>query len=75
MPTPRLVPRIYYEFLVSGELSDRALAAFPAFTVSRRQHEFTALHGPVADNSDLRGVLARFDALGLSIVEMRRLFD
>lgn len=64
-----------YEFLIKGELTDRALAAFPEFTVSPAQHAFTALFGPISDDTHLRGVLARFDTLGLTVVEMRCLPD
>lgn len=75
MAVPRRTPPMRYEFLVSGELTDRALASFPEFTLSPSQHAYTALYGPVADDTQLRGVLARFDTLGLTVVEMRSLPD
>lgn len=75
MAVPRRTPPMRYEFLISGELTDRALAAFPEFTVSPSQHAFTALYGPVDSETHLRGILGRFDTLGLMVVEMRRLPD
>lgn len=66
---------VRYAFLVGGELSERALAAFPELQVSDTAHAHTTLYGPVRNPTELRGMLARFDALGLTIVEMRRLPD
>ncbi|MDJ0395130.1 hypothetical protein QMK17_17535 [Rhodococcus sp. G-MC3] len=62
-----------YEFLIKGELSERALAVFPEFTTAPSQRAFTALCGPVHSDTQLRGILGRFDTLGLTVVEMRRL--
>ena len=64
-----------YEFLIDGELTQRALAAFPEFAVSPSQHAYTALYGPVGSEMHLRRILGRFDTLGLLVVEMRRLPD
>ncbi|MBM4723339.1 hypothetical protein GS439_12440 [Rhodococcus hoagii] len=66
---------VRYAFLVGGELSDRVLAAFPELQVSETTHAHTTLYGPVRSPTELRGMLARFDALGLTLVEMRRLPD
>lgn len=66
---------VRYAFLVGGELSERALAAFPELQVSETAHARTTLYGPVRSPTELRGMLARFDALGLTLVEMRRLPD
>ncbi|MGB3372497.1 MAG: hypothetical protein WBA81_17885 [Rhodococcus sp. (in: high G+C Gram-positive bacteria)] len=66
---------IRYEFTVEGDLSERAKAAFPDLSVARIPTTFTRLFGPIDDETALRGMLARFDALGLTIVELRRLPD
>ncbi|MEV0947320.1 hypothetical protein [Rhodococcus sp. NPDC049939] len=66
---------IRYTFLISGVLSDRVLAAFPELDVSNVTTGDTTLYGRVDSPTDLRGMLARFDALGLTIIEMRRLPD
>lgn len=67
--------RIRYEFLVRGNLSDRVLAAFPELQPSPSTGDYTRLYGPVPDDTALRSMLARFDNLGLTIIEMRRLPD
>lgn len=66
---------IRYEFVVEGDLSERAKAAFPDLAVARVPATFTRLFGPIDDETALRGMLARFDALGLTVVELRRLPD
>lgn len=63
-----------YEFILDGELSDRALAAFPELS-GRHRALTTSLYGPVADGTVMRGILARIDDLGLTLLEMRRLPD
>nr|WP_197682924.1 MULTISPECIES: hypothetical protein [Jiangella] len=64
-----------YEFLVTGRVSDTVRAAFPEFDVADGPAGGTSIYGPVRDRAALRGVLARLDALGLTVVEMRKLPD
>lgn len=65
-----------YQFIIDGELSERALAAFPELTPSRHAPgQVTALYGPIIDPAALRGLLARIDALGLTLLELRRMPD
>lgn len=66
---------VRYEFVVEGDMSDRAKAAFPDLAVARAPSTVTRLFGPIDDDTALRGMLARFDALGLTVVELRRLPD
>ncbi|MGO4203447.1 hypothetical protein AB4Z09_17185 [Rhodococcus sp. TAF43] len=66
---------VRYAFLVGGELSERVLAAFPELQVSETARAHTTLYGPVRSPTELRGMLARFDSLGLTVIEMRRLPD
>ncbi|GAB2661784.1 hypothetical protein [Nocardia goodfellowii] len=61
-----------YQFVVEGALSERVLAAFPELESATREAT-TALTGTVADSTAMRGVLARLDNLGLTLLEMRRL--
>ncbi|WP_063059170.1 hypothetical protein [Nocardia sienata] len=63
-----------YQFTIDGELSERALAAFPELD-GDREHGTTVLSGPVTDPTGVRAVLARIDNLGLTVLEMRRLPD
>ncbi len=48
------------------------LRAFPALHAQTRGQD-TVLRGAVADQSALHGVLAQIEALGLELVEVRRL--
>ncbi|TDE03393.1 hypothetical protein [Jiangella asiatica] len=67
--------RTRYEFVVTGRVSDTIKAAFPDFEVADGPLGGTAIFGPVRDRADLQGMLARLDALGLTLVELRRLPD
>ncbi len=67
---------VRYRFVIEGDLSERALAAFPELT--RSQHSTpgtTTPFGVVPDSTAVRGVLARIDSLGLTLIEMSRLPD
>ena len=66
---------VRYAFLVAEDVSDRLLAAFPELQVSRSPGVYTTLFGPVRNRTELQGLLARFDTLGLTVIEMRRLPD
>ena len=61
-----------YEIHVRGQLSDRLLGAFPDLVARTRNHE-TLLTGALPDQSALHGVLTRIEALGLELLEVRRL--
>jgi len=64
-----------YEFLIAGRLSDATRAAFKDFNVADGPAGGTVVFGPIRDKADLRGLLARFDNLGLTVIEMRQLPD
>ncbi|MFF0499310.1 hypothetical protein ACFYU5_23115 [Nocardia aobensis] len=67
---------IRYQFVIDGELSERALAAFPE--LSRSEHSSagtTTLFGALSDATAMRGVLARIDSLGLTLLGMAQLPD
>jgi hypothetical protein len=61
-----------YEFLVRGHLGATVLRAFPALHAQTRDQD-TVLRGAIADQSALHGVLAQIEALGLELLELRRL--
>ena len=63
-----------YEFRVTGRLSERAKGAFDGMEVVDAPAE-TIIRGTVVDDSHLHGILARFQSLGLTLLEMRRLPD
>ena len=66
---------VRYEFLMHGTVSDTVLSAFPELTAAKGPAGGTALFGAVSDDSHLHGLLARFQAFGLTLLEMRRLPD
>ncbi|WP_067840728.1 hypothetical protein [Nocardia lijiangensis] len=64
-----------YQFVIDGELSDRALAAFPDLDAAQSSIGTTSLFGPVPDPTAMRAILAMIDNLGLTLLEMRQLPD
>jgi hypothetical protein len=63
-----------YEIRVRGHLGATMLRAFPALR-AETQGQDTLLRGAVADQAALHGVLAQIEALGLELLEVRRLPD
>jgi hypothetical protein len=61
-----------YRICVRGYLGETILAAFPALQ-ARTRGDGTVLTGLVADQAALYGVLAEIEALGLELIEVRRL--
>lgn len=60
-----------YQIRVSGHLGPTLLTAFPAF-VPQQQGTETVLTGLLPDAAALYGVLAEVEALGLDLLEVRR---
>lgn len=61
-----------YEIRVSGQLGETIRSAFPALR-ARADGGDTVLTGVLADRAALFGVLAEVEALGLELIEVRRL--
>ena len=61
-----------YEIRVRGRVSDATLSTFEGMDIDVAPTE-TVLHGPVADQARLHGLLDRIQSLGLELVEVRRL--
>src|SRR5262252_11113290 len=66
------VPSSYYEIRVSGVLPAEALLDFDRLTASVEPVE-TVLHGALQDQAALNGLLARLEAFGVQVLEIRRL--
>jgi hypothetical protein len=66
------VPEAHYEIRIRGRVSQTVLATFDHMESTVEQVE-TILHGPVRDQAELHGLLHRVQALGLELVEVRRL--
>jgi hypothetical protein len=61
-----------YEFRVEGQLSDVMLEALDELAPSPRAAE-TVLTAEVTDMTQLHGLIARFETLGLELSEVRQL--
>ena len=61
-----------YQIRVRGRLGETMRAAFPALQ-ARAHGDDTTLTGPLADQAALYGVLSEIEALGLELIEVRRL--
>jgi hypothetical protein len=66
------VPSSYYEIRVAGVLPAEALLDFDRLTASVEPVE-TVVHGPLRDQAALHGLLARLEAFGVQVLEVRRL--
>lgn len=60
-----------YTIRIKGRLGATALSAFPSMVSELRGSE-TVLTGLLEDRSALFGVVAQIEALGLELVELRR---
>ena len=62
----------HYEICVRGHLGETMRSAFPALRAQVRGKD-TVLTGALPDQAALYGVLAEIEALGLELLELRRL--
>jgi hypothetical protein len=63
----------YYEIRVAGVLPPEVLLDFERLTASVEPVE-TVVHGPLADQAALNGLLARLETFGVEVLELRRLY-
>ena len=68
------MPSPYYEIRVAGTIPQEALVDFERITADVEPVE-TVLHGPLADQAALHGLLARLEMFGAQVIELRRLRD
>jgi hypothetical protein len=61
-----------YQIRIRGQLGQAIRSAFPALQ-ARAEGGDTVLTGVLADQAALYGVLAQAEALGLELIEFRRL--
>jgi hypothetical protein len=66
------VRRTSYEIHIKGRMSEQLLGAFEGMDATVQAGK-TVLRGPVLDQAALHGLLDRIQALGLELVEVRRL--
>ncbi len=65
-------PRRIYEIRVRGRLGAKLLRAFPGLAAQTRGED-TLLKGCLPDQAALYGVIARLEAFGLELLELRPL--
>jgi hypothetical protein len=63
-----------YEIRIKGRVSAQLLSVFEGMEASEQSVE-TVLRGPVADQAALHGLLDRVQALGLELIEVRRVSE
>jgi hypothetical protein len=68
------MPATGYEIRVKGRMSDTLTNAFEDFTSAVKPAE-TVMRGNIRDQAELHGLLERIQALGLELIEVRRLPD
>jgi hypothetical protein len=61
-----------YEIRIRGRVSAALLDSFEGMQSGVEPVE-TVLHGPVRDQAELHGLIDRIQALGLELIEVRRL--
>jgi hypothetical protein len=61
-----------YEIRVRGRVSEATLSSLEGMDADVAPAE-TVIHGPVTDQAGLHGLLDRIQALGLELIEVRRL--
>ncbi len=61
-----------YQIRVRGRLGRTTTAAFPALRAQAHGRD-TVLTGALADQAALYGVLAQIEALGLELIEVKRI--
>ena len=60
-----------YEIRIKGRVSRALLDSFDGLDSDLEPVE-TVLHGPIKDQAELHGVIDRIQALGLELIEVRR---
>ena len=66
------MPEATYEIRIKGRVSQALLDSFAGMDSDLEPVE-TVLHGPIKDQAELHGVIDRIQALGLELIEVRRL--
>jgi hypothetical protein len=61
-----------YEIRIKGRITDTLLAELEGLDATV-EPVGTVLHGPVADQAALRGLIDRIQGLGLELLEVRKL--
>jgi hypothetical protein len=68
--TPDVPAPEQYEIRITGHLAPRWANWFDGMTLTRQGDGTTVIHGPVADQSALHGLLRKLSDLGLPLVSV-----
>ena len=68
--TPRVPDPERYEIRITGHLAPRWANWFDGMTLTPQDDGTTVIHGPVADQSALHGLLRKLSDLGLPLVSV-----
>lgn len=72
---PPLESDVRYLFIIKGSVGSPVASVLPQMRSSSYPTGGTSLFGPVQDEADVLAVLQSLAALGLTVVEFRRLPD
>ena len=64
-----------YELRVDGHLDERWASWFGELVITRHEDGTCSITGPIADQAQLHGVLARLRDLGITLLSLRTLDD
>jgi hypothetical protein len=67
---PRHNNAYVYEIRVQGHLGDHWCTWFDGLTLTHKQDGMTVLAGPVVDQAELHGILAKICDLGLPLISV-----
>jgi hypothetical protein len=65
------MPTTHYEITVRGRMSPALVAGFGGLSATASGPD-TVLHGDIADQAALYGVLERVESLGLELIDVHR---
>lgn len=63
----------HYAILIKDQMTPSLLGLFDGFTVTRTASGETLLTGPVVDQSDLHGLLAKIRDLNLTLISVNQI--
>jgi hypothetical protein len=64
-----------YEIRIEGHLAPRWEAWFDGLTLATEDDGTTTIHGPVADQAALHGLLQKLRDLGLTLISVHQITD
>ncbi len=66
-------PDTYYQILIAEQIGERWADWFEGMDVSHNEEGVTVLTGPVADQSELQGILSTIGTLNMTLISVTQL--